>query len=50
MATHQPAIWMGDYGFFTMMPQCGTLKITPQERRVRLDRKYEIATPYYYSI
>lgn len=50
MATHQPAIWMGDYGFFTMMPQCGTLKISPQERKVRLDRKNEIATPYYYCV
>ena len=27
MGTHQPAIWMGDYGFMTLMPQSGELKI-----------------------
>jgi len=50
MASHQPLIWEGDYGFFTMMPQVGTLKIAPEERGVRLDRTKETATPYYYSV
>ena len=50
MATHQPAVWMGDYGFFTLMPQSGKLKISPQERSVRLDRNRETATPYYYRV
>lgn len=50
MATHQPAIWMGDYGFFTLMPQTDKLKISPQERAVKLDRSKEIATPYYYKV
>lgn len=49
MATHQPAVWMGDYGFMTLMPQTEKLKIKPQERAVELDRSSEIATPYYYK-
>jgi len=50
MGSHQPAIWMGDYGYFTMMPQSGKLKIGTDERAVTLDRTSEVATPYYYSI
>lgn len=49
-ATHQPAIWMADYGFITVMPQSGDVKITPTERAVPLDRSHETATPYYYKI
>jgi predicted alpha-1,2-mannosidase len=50
MATHQPAIWMGDYGFFTLMPQVNTLKIAPDKRGVRIDRQKEMASPYQYEI
>lgn len=50
MATHQPAIWMGDYGYMTLMPQCGNLKIQPSERQVRLEHSKEILTPYYYKV
>jgi putative alpha-1,2-mannosidase len=32
MGTHQPAIWMGDYGFITLMPQMGELRLLPTER------------------
>lgn len=50
MATHQPAIWMGDYGFLTLMPQTGKLKITPEQRGVALDHAAERATPYAYAV
>lgn len=50
MATHQPAIWMGDYGFMTLMPQTGKLKLKAQDRKVRLDRTKETVTPYYYKV
>lgn len=50
MATHQPAIWMGDYGYMTLQPQCGNLKIQPEQRRVTLDHAKEIQTPYYYRV
>ena len=46
MGTHQPAIWMGDYGFMTLMPQSGELKIKAKDRQVRLDRGKEVAKPY----
>ena len=50
VATHQPAIWMGDYGFFTLMPQVGILNLEPEKRAVKMDHAQEIATPYYYKI
>ena len=34
MGTHQPAIWMGDYGYVTLMPEVGALKTTPEERKL----------------
>lgn len=50
MASHQASIWMGDYGFFTMMPQAGELKISSKDRSVPFSHKDEIATPYYYKV
>lgn len=50
MATHQPAIWMGDYGFITLMPQMERLEIEPEKRAVVMDHSKEIATPYYYQV
>ena len=32
MGTHQPAIWMGDYGYVTVMPEVDTLKTNPEDR------------------
>src|SRR6202789_4642838 len=29
IGTHQPAIWMGDYGYVTLMPEVGAVKVTP---------------------
>ena len=43
MGTHQPAIWMGDYGFMTLMPQSGELKIKATDRQVRLEHGKEVA-------
>lgn len=50
MATHQPAIWMGDYGFMTFMPQTGSLKIKVDERKLPFNRNTEVMTPYYYKV
>lgn len=50
MATHQPAVWMGDYGFFTLMPQVGEIQIQPEVRSVVLNHSQEMATPYYYKV
>ena len=50
MGTHQPAIWMGDYGYFTLMPEIGSLKTTPEQRRLPYRHSDEIVHPYYYSV
>lgn len=49
-ATHQPAVWMADYGFMTLMPETGRLRTAPETRAVSLDHNREKATPYYYSL
>src|SRR5215470_5058631 len=34
IGTHQPAIWMGDYGYVTLIPQVGELRTTPESRKL----------------
>lgn len=50
IASHQPTIWMGDYGFFTLMPQLGEPKLGVEERGVKIDHNRQVATPYYYKL
>jgi predicted alpha-1,2-mannosidase len=50
IGTHQPAIWMGDYGYVTLMPSSGTFNSTPTARQQPFSRRDEISTPYYYSV
>jgi predicted alpha-1,2-mannosidase len=50
IATHQPTVWMGDYGYVSVMPEVGALKLLPKERTVYFDHKTEISKPYYYSV
>lgn len=50
MASHQPTIWMGDYGYMSIMPQTGELKVLPEDRAVPFCHKDEVVTPYYYSV
>jgi predicted alpha-1,2-mannosidase len=48
IGTHQPAIWMGDYGQVSLMPYSGELK-TPQPR-LPFRHEDERAAPNYYSV
>ena len=48
IGTHQPAIWMGDYGYVTVMPQVGELRTTPESRKLPYSHKSEKARPDYY--
>lgn len=48
-ATHQPAIWMGDYGMVTISPQSGTL-FTNRKRAMTFSHQDEKSTPYGYSV
>jgi predicted alpha-1,2-mannosidase len=50
MGTHQPAIWMGDYGYITIMPEIGDLKTTPEARKLSYKHADEVARPDYYSV
>src|ERR1035438_3850167 len=46
--THQPAIWMGDFGYVTLMPELDSLKTTPDERKLPFTHADETAGPDYY--
>jgi predicted alpha-1,2-mannosidase len=50
MGTHQPAIWMGDYGYVTLMPEVDDLKTSPDARRLAYKHIDETARPGYYSV
>lgn len=50
IATHQPAVWMGDYGYVTMMPQIGEVKTKFDDRKLDFDRSTEKTSPDYYSV
>ena len=50
MGTHQPAVWMGDYGYVSVMPQAGPLRVLPEERAMKFRHDEEEARPYYYKV
>ncbi|HEX4285305.1 MAG TPA: GH92 family glycosyl hydrolase [Terracidiphilus sp.] len=50
IGTHQPAIWMGDYGYVTVVPQVGALQVTPEGRKLTYDHSSETARPDYYRV
>ena len=50
IGTHQPAIWMGDYGYVTLTPEVDSVKIAPDARKLKFRRGDEVTTPYYYSV
>jgi predicted alpha-1,2-mannosidase len=50
IGTHQPAIWMGDYGYVTLTPEVDAVKIAPDARKLPFRHGDEITTPYYYSV
>ncbi|HWM67004.1 MAG TPA: glycoside hydrolase domain-containing protein, partial [Steroidobacteraceae bacterium] len=50
IGTHQPAVWMGDYGYVTLMPQIGNINPTVEYRRLPFSHADEVSTPYFYSV
>ncbi|MEO6219875.1 MAG: GH92 family glycosyl hydrolase, partial [Ginsengibacter sp.] len=50
LASHQPTVWMGDYGYVSVMPQTGDLKVLPKGRALKYSHSNEVSTPYYYSV
>lgn len=50
IASHQPTVWMGDYGYVSVMPQIGPLKTLPEQRKLAFNHSDEQVSPYYYSV
>ena len=50
IGTHQPAIWMGDYGFVSFLPSSGAVKISAKERALKLNKASEQASPFQYAV
>ncbi len=50
IGTHQPAIWMGDYGYVTVIPQVGELRTTLELRKLSFHHGSETARPDYYGV
>src|SRR5213594_4456908 len=47
LGTHQPAIWMGDYGYVSLMPSSGELKTS---RKLPYSHQDEVSAPNYYAV
>ncbi len=50
IGTHQPATWMGDYGYVVLMPEVDWVKTDPAARRLLFTHATEHATPYLYQV
>jgi predicted alpha-1,2-mannosidase len=50
MGSHQPTVWMGDYGFLTLFPETGERRVRPSERGMGIVPGSELARPYDYSV
>lgn len=48
--THQPTVWMGDYGYHTIWTGYGTPKSLAKDRKMRYSHSKEKANPYQYSV
>lgn len=45
-ATHQPSPWIGDYGFFTLLPQTGPFEGNARRRAASYDRNDAVFAPH----
>ena len=50
IGTHQPAIWMGDYGSISFLPSIGEIKINADDRKQKFSHQNEKVSPQYYSV
>lgn len=48
-ASHKPAMWMGDYGHFTIKPAIGKINKQRLKQTFFFSHRSEISKPYYYS-
>lgn len=50
IGSHQPAIWMGDWGYVTVMPGSGAIKTRFSDRSLSFDRATEKSTASEYDV
>ncbi len=51
MASHQPTVWMGDYGYVSVMPQVSAEPLLlPDDRKLGFNHADEVTSPHYYSV
>ncbi|KAJ1028564.1 hypothetical protein NDA16_001730 [Ustilago loliicola] len=50
LASRQPAIWMGDYGFATIFGGRGDTKLGKHERGHSFERSQEFVSPFKYAV
>jgi putative alpha-1,2-mannosidase len=50
MATHQPTVWMGDYGYVSFMPQIDNIGLAPEDRAIGFDHSEEFSAPNRYTV
>ena len=50
IGSHQPAIWMGDYGQVSMMPGVGPVVVDWEKRKLPFDHADETCGPHYYAV
>lgn len=50
IGTHQPAIWMGDFGYVSVMPGVGAVRAGIDDRKLPFSHDRETSTPHYYAV
>ena len=50
IGSHQPAIWMGDYGQVSLMPGIGEVRVGTEARKLPFSHADERCTPYSYEV
>ncbi|HYW95772.1 MAG TPA: GH92 family glycosyl hydrolase [Bacteroidales bacterium] len=50
IASHQPAVWMGDYGFVTLWPSVGRVRLNAADRALTFSHRDEISAPDMYQV
>ena len=50
MASHQSAVWMGDFGNISFFPTIGEPNLNPDKQKLWFNHNKELSKPYYYMV
>ena len=50
IASHQSAVWMGDFGDVVFFPTVGEPTVRPEDQKLWFSHSDEISRPYYYRV